>query len=280
MMCVTTNEGLREILSHVAQRMQVDLESSRAIQHSASKGAVRERDVQRNFLAKYLPGAVAVSGSGELVSADGQVSQQCDLMVVDADTPPLWSAEDYALVPVECCQVTIEVKSNLTASELRKSWLAARRAKSLPRAAYLPNPSPIEFQRRAYGKEWAHAFPLRSIVFGYEGATLDTLAREMSILASEYPDLELGIDAVCVLNRGVVSWIEIGTGTTFERRAGSVAFASSMDPGNVLLFMVAALNDLISQARYNDKLDIKRYITGNLGSVHGLWLHGEQIPTP
>lgn len=272
---MTSNNSLHKILDRVAKKMQVDFEETAAIKHSGSKGTVRERDVQREFLAKYVPASARVTGSGELVSVDGQVSGQCDLMLVDADTPPLWAAEDYAIVPVECCQVTVEVKSTLTVEELKKSWAGATKAKSLPRTAYLRSPVPFSFNRQAYGRQWQQAFPLRSIVFAYDGALLDTLGKEMSLLAQQDQDPAMGIDAVCVLNRGTISWIRPGSGDMFDRSPDSLVFISDTTPGNVLLFMVASLNSVLSSTRYNDKFDVRSYITDSLGGFQKFWRDGD-----
>lgn len=117
---------LAEHMDIIAGRMQLDFEASASLKHSGSKGAVRETALRRDFLTKYVSGAARVFGNGELISTDGQVSGECDLMIVEPSTPPLWSDEDYALVPVECCYVVIEVKSFLSTDELRKSWTAAK----------------------------------------------------------------------------------------------------------------------------------------------------------
>lgn len=281
MVRMSTANSLHEILDLVAKKMQLDFEESARIEHRGSKGTVRERDIQRTFLEKYLPGVAQVTGSGELVSSDGQVSGQCDLMIVDAETPPLWKKEDYAIVPVECCYVVVEVKSDLTAGELKKSWAAAKKVKLLPRTAYLPPISPISMTRTAYGRQWPHALPVRHIVFGYDGATLDTLAKEMSVLAQQDAAPWIGIDAVCVLNRGIVSWQNMSTGAVFERQVGSMAFASPTTPGNVLLFMMTSLNEILAMARYNEKFNIKDYVAHSLGQVATRWQDGleyEAIP--
>lgn len=274
MVGMSTAESLHEILDLVAEQMRLDFEQSARIEHRGSKGTVRESDTRGTFFDKYLPGFAHVTGSGELVSASGDFSGQCDLMIVDADTPPLWAREDYAIVPVECCYVVVEVKSNLTVDELRKAWEASKKVKSLPRTSYLPEPSPISMKRRAYGREWQHAFPVRYIVFGYEGATLDSLAREMSVLAQRDAEPWVGIDAVCVLNRGYVSWQNISTGGFFERQKDSMAFTSPATPGNVLLFMLTSLNEVLARARYNEKFDIKGYIAQSFGQVENWWRGG------
>lgn len=270
------DRSLHEILEMVAKRMQVDFEESASIAHAASKGTIRERDVQRTFLEQYASGVGRITGSGEIVSVDGQVSGQCDLMIVDPETPPLWRKEDYAVVPVECCYIVVEVKSNLTTDELRTSWAAAKKIKGLPRSAYLPDPSPVKFTRTAHGRNWDHAFPIRYIVFGYDGALPGTLAKEMSVLGEGHADPAMGVDAVFVLNRGIVSWQDPSTGAFFERKPGSVAFASSATPANVLLFMVTAINNILSASRYNDRFNLAGYVQQPLGNVESWWRGGVQ----
>lgn len=263
---------LHTILDQVAEQMALDLRKSASIEHRASKGTVRERDAQRAFLEKYLPSVARVTGSGEIVSADGQVSGQCDLMVVDSETPPLWKAEDYVVVPAECCYAVIEVKSNLTVEELKKSWAAAKKAKSLPRTAFQPDPNPITYTRSAYGREW-NALPFIHLVFAYSSATLETLGAEVGRLAAE-TDPALGVDAICVLDRGVISWQDITSGNVFMRENASLVFASEMKPGNVLLFMMTALHNHLANARYNPKFNIVGYIKETLGQVSNYWAAG------
>lgn len=276
--CMSASEPalLHQRMRLVAEQVRLDFEQSAPIVHSGSKGTVREAGLRRGFLEKYVSSAARVIGSGELVATDGQVSTQCDLMIVEPDTPPLWSAEDFAVVPVECCHVVIEVKSNLTAQELKTSWAAAKKAKSLPRRASLRHPL-VSYTRTAYGREWPHAFPLRHIVFGYEGSTLDTLAKELSMLAEQDGDPAMGVDALYVLNRGIVSWQSISTGEFFERASDSLVCTSNTTPGNVLLFMLTTINGIVSTARYNDRFDVKAYVTHSLGQIDSRWIAGKVV---
>jgi Domain of unknown function (DUF6602) len=117
-----TARGLREILDSVSARMLADFHASKQIEHRGSKGTVRETGLRTAFLNKYLPRNVDVVGSGEVIAAYGQVSGQSDVMIIDPATPPLWDNEDYRIVPAECVDAVIEVKSNLTVAELRSAW--------------------------------------------------------------------------------------------------------------------------------------------------------------
>jgi hypothetical protein len=65
------------------------------------KGASRE-DIVRDFVARYLPRSAEATGRGEIITADGQVSPECDVMIVDRSTPPLMDSRDFRIVPAEC----------------------------------------------------------------------------------------------------------------------------------------------------------------------------------
>ncbi len=88
-----TERSFAGILESVAARMLADFEASSVVEHRGSKGTVRETGFRTDFLAKYLPRNVEVTGSGEVISADGQVSGQCDVLLVDPATPPLWDTD-------------------------------------------------------------------------------------------------------------------------------------------------------------------------------------------
>ncbi|QNN82061.1 hypothetical protein H3H54_12675 [Brachybacterium sp. Z12] len=120
---MAADEGLHRILEEIATKMESDFRGSGIVEHRGSKGALRE-DALRRFLDDYFLRTAEVAGSGELISSFGQRSGQCDVMIIDAITPPLWTDDSYRIVPVECCDAVIEVKSNITVAELEKSWRA------------------------------------------------------------------------------------------------------------------------------------------------------------
>jgi hypothetical protein len=55
------------------------------------KSAARE-EIVRKFVRTYLPRQTEVTGRSEIITADEQVSPECDLMVIDATAPPLMDA--------------------------------------------------------------------------------------------------------------------------------------------------------------------------------------------
>jgi hypothetical protein len=145
---------LRAVLASVADKMLADFKASSVAKHSGSKGTVREAQLLNNYLRKYLPRNVIAEHSGEVVAVSGEVSGQCDIVILDPSTPPFWDEEDYRIVPVECLYGVIEVKSTLDKTELQKAWKQIARVKALTKEAYYPNPQPR--WRKMYGIDWPY----------------------------------------------------------------------------------------------------------------------------
>jgi hypothetical protein len=146
---------LRQVLASVADRMVADFKASGIARHRGSKGTVREAQLLTNYLRKYLPRIVRAEHSGEVVAVSGDVSQQCDILIVDPSTPPFWDEEDYRIVPAECVYGVIEVKSSLDSEELKNAWELIARVKALPKIAYFPDPPPGR-TRWMYGQHWPY----------------------------------------------------------------------------------------------------------------------------
>lgn len=260
---------LHGILDDVAAQMVADFHASARVNHRGSKGTVREETV-RSFLTDYLPGSTTVTGSGELLATTGEVSGQCDVMVMDAGTPPLWKEESYRIAPIECCFATIEVKSDLTRLELKKAWDAAKKVKSLPRSAYLKDPSPISYTRSAYGRQ-VETMPPQVHIFAYSSVSLTVLGEELASLAQGSDDHSLGLDSVCVLDKGFLTWADFESGGLGMRLPNSKVAAYEAAPGQVLLYLATVLNKHLATAILNPKFDITGYIKGALGDLHGMW---------
>jgi hypothetical protein len=261
--------SVREILESVAARMLADFNASRQIEHRGSKGTVRESGLRTAFLEKYLPGQVAVVGSGEVIATNGQVSGQCDVMIVDPATPPWWDEKDYRIAPAECVDAVIEVKSNLTVAELRSAWASIRRVKALPKTAYRA-PDLISHTTNLYGRSWEH-WPTLGFVFAYEGAAIDTLAEEFAKLARDEPDAALRVDGVFVLNRGSVLWYQNDFGLySAHGRPGDPVVATTGSPTEVLMSMLGHFNVLFSQVNRR-VFDALPYLTGGLGTSSSIW---------
>jgi Domain of unknown function (DUF6602) len=191
----------------IAQKMKTDFESSKVqLAHRGLRGRAREASLVTEFLVKYLPRNVQVRRNGEIVSTAGDVSTECDVIICDFATPPLWTQDDVDVVPVECVYVVIEVKSRLDLPTLRETWNKAAAIKAFPKTAYLSRESPDPMGRvvRVYDADWRY-FPVHAYVFAFESVAVDRIAGEMCELANDTP-LAQRLDGVWTLDHGSVLW--------------------------------------------------------------------------
>lgn len=120
------NDLYRDIIYNLARRAIADATSISALLHTGIKGQLRELFV-RQLLEPMLPPGY-ITGSGNIITAYNQVSSQLDVVVCDRRiVPPLLFQGDVGIFPVEAALCVIEVKSVLTAEELRKAHASALR---------------------------------------------------------------------------------------------------------------------------------------------------------
>lgn len=261
-----SSKRVSRTLDRVAEQMRIDFEQAGETSHRGSSGSLREGRVEK-FLGDYLPATVNVSGSGELISVDGNTSGQCDVLVVDVGTPPLWSEPNYRTVPIECCAAAIEVKSNLTSTELEKAWSAAKTIKTLPRSAYVENPFSLPGSQ-AVGPQFH--------VFAFKGVSLELIAEKLATLSND-TEPGRGIDSVCILDKGFITWADATKPQFGMQTMASAAAPYSAAPGKVLMFLLAFLSAQLSGWSLNPKLDLRKYVDQRIGTLTG---RGVYIPAP
>jgi hypothetical protein len=118
----------------VLERVRYALAAARAahsLEHAGVKGAIREVLIADLF-RPLLPADIGIA-SGILISAfdEGQSAQQ-DIIIFDRRIiPPIFFEQGPVIVPVESALICIEVKSKLTATELRKANDSAKSVRDL-----------------------------------------------------------------------------------------------------------------------------------------------------
>jgi hypothetical protein len=124
--------------THMDAREQVLLAVSKVPAtsgHPLHKGTPREAFI-KEFLANHLSERLAV-GSGEIIDASskpGEARSQMDIVLYKRDYPKLDFGGEINGFLVESVVATIEVKSLLDEREFHRSYLAARRLKSLKKS--------------------------------------------------------------------------------------------------------------------------------------------------
>ena len=189
-----------QVMRAVAKRMRAEFEASEVIKHAGTKGSWREETV-RNFLRTYLPGHIRTAHGGEIVSASGKVSNECDILLFDRSTPPFLGSNDGAVLPNECVYGVVEVKTYLTKKQLIDGCEKLRRAKLMPKTAYRPYGRPRYEQN---GKEYDY-FPTVGMIFAFGGPSLQSTADNLHAWMADKPPEEWP-DSIWVLGKGHITW--------------------------------------------------------------------------
>lgn len=261
---------LSKALAQTAAKMVAEYERTREMQHRGSKGTVRESLVVNEFLSHYMPRNVQVVGSSEVAACTGDISTQCDLLVVDPTAPFLLETSDYRMAAVENVYGVIEVKSNLTADELKASYVKLASLKAMTKTAFVgAEPGRT---RTVYGRQWDYV-PTVGMIFAYEGAQLETLGQAMAEVAGEYEDdPHLQVDSVWVMNRGSLTWADPQTRRiNVAPNPGDCIRAISATPGQTLMHLTAHLHEQFASA-WSSGFRLTDYLgSAELGHTGKVW---------
>jgi hypothetical protein len=196
------SDRMTQIMESVAQRMSADFRATASVQHRGGKGAVRE-EIVRKFIANVVPGSVSVTGRGEIISADDQVSPECDVMVVDLSTPPLTDQRDFRIVPAECVHAIVEVKSHLDGRELLDACEKIMAVKVLPKAAFALTRSFLEMTEM-YGRHYWYT-PTAGLIFAFDSIDPEELGGQLVAWCRD-KDVAHVPDGVYILNKAHLLW--------------------------------------------------------------------------
>lgn len=266
-------EKFGTIMASVAQRMRAEFNESATVNHRPGKGASRE-EILRNFLLKYMPGQVGVTGRGEIITADEQVSPECDIMVVDKWTPPFMDLRDFRIVAAESVYGVIEVKSRLDGRELIDSCEKIKAIKALPKTAYAPSPDGNLRQGLFYGRIYDYP-PIAGLIFAFDSINLVELGRQFAAWSSKNL-IESQPDGVWILGKGSLQWSAKNGNFQPRPQPTSELAVIQADPnqGN-LLYLVTQLTAIFSYV-WSRPLDLQRYASyGSDGIEVGRYGHEE-----
>lgn len=189
---------LRQQLQSATRKMMTDFDDrTTALEHRLDRGEAREA-VVRGFLEEWLPTKYSY-GRGEIISQDGQHSNQTDVVVFDAlNSPAIFRQPDAPSVyPVESVYGFIEVKSRLDKQTIHESVSKNARTKSLPRQQQ-------EVNLGALTSTFTYA-PLSGIFAFQSPMTDDALLDAWTRANSAYAQ-EQRTQIACILGRGCLMW--------------------------------------------------------------------------
>ncbi|MFJ9211052.1 DUF6602 domain-containing protein [Streptomyces sp. NPDC102264] len=265
-----TQEKLGKILSSVAKRMRADFEQSKNFNHHGEAGTSREVLIQQ-FLSGYLPTHVEAVHNVEVIAANGDVSPQSDIVLIDRGTPPFTSLQGFRIIPNECVYGMIEVKTKLDGAQLADACNKISRLRRMPKTAYRPISGTIPRSTKAYG-ETHNYFPTSGMIVAFNSLKLDTIGDHLvdwcrTRHPSEWPD------SVWVTGRGHLQWGDPRTGALFRSPvAGASLLQIDAEPDqDILLAFALHLNIHFSDAWMNP-LDLLPYSGATpLGQISKMW---------
>ena len=125
------NTAVTELIRSQVAAAVTQARAVSAVQHPGLRGQLREI-IARQLLHPLLPPGLGI-GTGEIVSAYNDHSPQVDLVIYDRSiAPPMLVGQDYGVFPIEAAIAAIEIKSVLTATDLKDADDAARRIRRMP----------------------------------------------------------------------------------------------------------------------------------------------------
>jgi hypothetical protein len=257
---MATND-FRERFAAVAKRIEADFEESKLTQHHGSRGTAREEILAR-FLKLYVPGTAEVVHNAEIITVAGEISPQCDIVLVDRNAPRLQDLRSHRTVPAESVFGVIEVKSHMTGPELIDSCQKISAIKQLSREAYLTERgAPMMYRPPRFPR-----YPIFGYAFAYSGIGIGSLRNRFSEWCHDNPR-DRHPDGIWISDSGMLVWSPAPDNDdkipAWHPAIDDPSAARLLLPltgtqgGDVLLGLVIAISELL--ARPLPQLDLEAY---------------------
>lgn len=215
---------------------------SSQVTHRGSKGRIREREVIKEYLEKYLPGNIGIA-NGECISTDGTVSPECDIILYEKNTTPyLIHTDGYQVFPIECVYGVIEIKSKLDKAQLKDSINKITKIKSMPKTAYEAQKGDVVHSTSIYGKKWDY-FPTIGMIFSFDSIEMETLKKHFLSMQANI-SLEKQVDSLWVLKKGMI--IHSDVDNNIEMTPNQETSPKIIKSENPLLILTIHLQALMS----------------------------------
>lgn len=251
--------NLEQTFKGIKDKMLIDFnEISSQVTHRGSKGSIREREVIKEYLEKYLPGNIGIA-NGECISTDGTVSPECDIILYEKNTTPYLIHKDgYQVFPIECVYGVIEIKSKLDKAQLKDSIEKITKIKSMPKTAYEAQKGPVIQSTTLYGKQWDY-FPTIGMIFSFDSVEMETLKKHFLSMQKNIAH-EKQVDSLWVLNKGMI--IHRNNNGTIEVAPNQETSPKIIKSENPLLLLTIHLQTLMSSG-WLPRFKIVKYLEGS-----------------
>ena len=125
-----SKKNVKELFKLVEQKINLEAKEAGFSEHNLTSGVVRESSL-RKFLISLLPEFFKY-GDGVLIDPNGDKSPQQDIIIYSPYMSIL--TQDSKLFPIDSVYSTIEVKTTLNKTELKKSMKSISKVKRLKKS--------------------------------------------------------------------------------------------------------------------------------------------------
>ncbi|WP_153006692.1 DUF6602 domain-containing protein [Aeromonas schubertii] len=160
---------------------------AKRMEHHGLEGQIREIAV-KECIEPFLTHSFHC-GTGKIIDSLENLTDQLDLVIYQTKAaPPILINQDLGLFPVECCRYAIEVKSTLTATEIKDSIKKFNSIKKL-----------ISYPRKQENGEIVRGGLPATVLFAFDSdVTGSEIDRFLKYEASDLP----ATTVLCVLGKG------------------------------------------------------------------------------
>lgn len=251
--------AIDDLISGAGDQLQAALQRSRRAfeTHNLTSGESTEAAV-RQFFREHYPEAVGV-GHGKVMDRLGNTSSQLDIVLYDkARTPVLFADQEQGnrLFPAEGVIAAVEVKSSVTATDLRRAASNAKKLKTLTRDAYCDSALAPRGTHTLYGRSWSQTAPPLFLVLAFEGPTMETVVKSLQEAHEGTRPWER-VDMACVMDRGVTLNVSQEGTYTMDPRPDTVLRGNKME--KTLLFTHIIMSNVVFQM-YVPPINLYKYL--------------------
>jgi hypothetical protein len=215
---------IRERMSRAASEAAL---AAKTMDHATLAGSIREIAL-RNCIEPYLTHSFRC-GSGKIVDTSGYLTKQIDLIVYQTKlAPPLMLSKEVGIFPAECCAYAFEVKSTLSATEIKSALEVANSVRRLRRFPKSDGSEGVSYQQSGPA----------TILFAFDS---DITGHELDRYLKYDLDENPAFVALLVLGKGYWFW------TTDKAWFGVTAEDFGEALGIFALFIAGFTNTLASQ---------------------------------
>jgi hypothetical protein len=170
--------------------------------HYGERGRIAE-EIIKSVLHRTLPKRFSI-GTGVIIASNGEVSPQIDIVIYDNFlNSPLLSEFGSCVFPVETVYATIEVKSQLTKKELKKTFEVIRKVRELGSKRHYVVPRMVKKNGTEQVVLVKHVatVPPRSYIVGFRQKGLGRTYSDFKVsLQQVLEEDETFVHGVCVLD--------------------------------------------------------------------------------